>query len=437
MKRAPLWIGIVALWLALGAVGAWLVLTPAEAPPTAAKPELALLEDAFPSETAPLRQTVPELPDDPPAMPPAEPTVEKHAESIEPPELTEKPEVAEETTGFARTDLRTEKGSAAVTDLNNFRDLEIGGTLTLGGGEVSISGNVSIDKAGKLDASRATLVFDGADQTLEGELSAKKVILRGGTKRIRAGTWGTNGNQNAEPGKAGLYVEAGTTLIIEAGGKWTTPNPYGFQIAGNLVIDGGEFVCRFSNGNGTDRGEKSWLEGSTLTIYSGKFVGNGDADFSGATITIHDGSLEINDDIWSTGDALTIHGGSMRNTTGGGMFAMTGTVQVHGGKLQVYQNSSRSLRVGKETSLYCTGGEISINGRAATGDSGGILLQSSATLPDLVINASTRIHKDTPETAYLSVNGDMQIAKGQKFEAHGRQVISNFVQTPESGEFVP
>jgi hypothetical protein len=436
MKRAPLWIGILALWLALGAVGAWLVLTPAEAPPTAAKPELARLDDALPAETAPLRQTVPELPDDPLAMPPAEPTVENHAESIEPPERTEKPEVAEETTGFARTDLRTEKGSAAVTDLNNFRDLEIGGTLTLGAGEVSISGNVSIDKAGKLDASRATLVFDGADQTLEGELSAKKVILRGGTKRIRAGTWGTNGSENAEPGKAGLYVEAGTKLIIEKGGKWNTPNPYGFQIAGNLVIDGGDFVCRFSNGNGTDRGEKSWLEGSTLTIYAGKFVGNGDADFSGATINIHDGALEINDDIWNSGDALNIYGGYMRNATRGGMFSLNGAVNVRGGKLEVYQSGGRSLRIIEAASVYCSGGEISING-SPTRKGDGILLGSNATLPDLVINTTTGIHKDSAPSAFLSVAGDLKIAKGHKFEANGFNVIASYLQTDESGEYVP
>lgn len=436
MKRAPLWIGILALWLALGAVGAWLVLTPAEAPPMAAKPELAILEDAFPAETAPLQQPLPELPDDPPAMPPVEPTVEKHAESIEPPELTEKPETAEETAGFARTDLRTEQGSAAVTELNSFRDLEIGGTLTLGAGEVSISGNVNIDKAGKLDASRATLVFDGADQTLEGVASAKKIILRGGTKRIRAGTWGTNGNENAEPGKAGLYVEAGTTLIIEQGGKWNTPNPYGFQVAGNLVIDGGEFACRFSNGNGTDRGEKSWLEGSTLTIYSGKFVGNGDADFSGATINIHDGALEINDDIWHSGDALNIYGGYMRNSTRGGMFSLNGAVNVRGGKLQVYQSGGRSLRVAEGASVYCSSGELSINGSPARkGD--GILLASNATLPDLVINTTTGIHKDSAPSVYLSVAGDLKIAKGQKFEAGGFNVIASYRQTDESGEFVP
>jgi hypothetical protein len=319
---------------------------------------------------------------------------------------------------------------------SSYEDVTVtaGGTLSLPNGEVNVSGDWT--NHGTVYAGASTLVFDGADQTLDGTLEAKKVVLRGGTKRIR-GSFGTSGSENAEPGKASLYVEAGTTLIIEEGGKWNTPNPYGFQVAGNIVIDGGEFHCRFSNGNGTDRGEESWLPGSTLTINSGKFVGDGDADFSGASITINDGALEINDDIWSTGDTLTMLGGSMRNTTGGGMFYVTGTVSVRSGNLQVYQNSGRSLRIAKDASVYCTGGEISINGSPASGEDGGIYLGNSATLPDLVINADTKIHKDSIEGAYLSVAGTMSIAKGHSFNAAGRQVISNFTPSEETGAFIP
>lgn len=434
MNGKTLWLGLAGLWVLAALVVAALFVMPED---TSAPTKVGDVEDAPeapPDSGDPLKQTAqlealqPEWPEE------TTPEAAKTPTEIEPEDKSQPDKKPETKTNDGRPDVVI--GPSDTATPRSYGDVRVvqGGTLTLPAGDVNIGGDVRID--GTLNAADSTLVFDGADQTIEGKAVAGKIILRGGTKRLK-GQFGTTNTGNADPGKAGLYVEAGTTLIIETGGKWTTPNPYGFQIAGNLVIDGGEFHCRFSNGNGTDRGEESWLSGSTLTIHSGKFVGNGDADFSGATITIHDGALEINDDIWSTGDALTIHGGSMRNTTGGGMFAMTGTVQVHGGKLQVYQNSYRSLRVGKETSVYCTGGEISINGRAATGNDGGILLYSSATLPNLVINASTRIHKDTPGTAYLSVNGDMQIAKGQKFEAHGYQVISNFVQTPDSGEFVP
>ena len=434
MGGKTLWLGLAGLWvLAALVVAAFFVMPDAVLKPTKVD-EVEDSTDVSRDEGDPLKSqerfnVLPvETAEEDPADPAKTNTDVTH--EIEPPVEPEDPK----TTDNGRPDVVI--GPTETTNTRSYGDVRVvaGGTLTLPGGEVSIGGN--FNNEGTVSANDTTLVFDGSDQTLEGKATAEKIILRGGTKRLK-GSFTTTNSGNADPGKAGLYVEAGTTLIIEQGGKWTTPNPYGFQIAGNLVIDGGEFHCRFSNGNGTDRGEESWLEGSTLTIYAGKFVGNGDADFSGASITIHDGSLEINDDIWSTGDSLTMHGGSMRNTTGGGMFAMTGTVQVHDGKLQVYQNSYRSLRVGKETSVYCTGGEISINGRAATGDEGGILLLSSATLPDLTINASTRIHKNTPETAYLSVAGDMQIAKGKRFEAHGYQVINNFVQTPDSGEFVP
>lgn len=432
MSGKTLWLGLAAMWLlAALVVAAFFVMPESASAPTKAA-DLSDSPDAESDKGDALEDPVHfEVLEPGPAETPAEPAKKTTDITLE--DKKPKPP-AEKRTEDGRPNVVIGPSEGSTT--RNYGDVRVvqGGTLTLPSGEVSISGNLSNE--GTINAGDSTLIFDGADQTLEGKATAGKIVLRGGTKRLK-GTFGTTNTGNADPGKAGLYVEAGTTLIVETGGKWTTPNPYGFQIAGNLVIDGGEFHCRFSNGNGTDRGEESWLDGSTLTIHAGKFVGNGDADFSGATITIHDGALEINDDIWSTGDSLTIHGGSMRNTTGGGMFAMTGTVQVHGGKLQVYQNSYRSLRVGRETSVYCTGGEISINGRAATGDSGGILLYSSATLPDLKINASTRIHKDTPETAYLSVNGDMQIAKGKRFEAHGYQVIANFVQTPESGEFVP
>lgn len=439
MKRAPLWIGILALWMALGTVAAWLLLTPADQPATAAKPELARLDEPLPSETEPLQQPLTGLPEIP-GLP--ERTAVESAEETAAPELAETPAIQpakSERTGASdpdRTDISVAAGESTKTELSTLGALRVNGTLKLPAGEVAVRGDVSIVQGGKLEASQSTLVFDGADQTLEGELSAKRVILRGGTKRIRAGTWGTNGSENAEPGKAGLYVEAGTTLIIEKGGKWNTPNPYGFQIAGNLVIDGGDFVCRFSNGNGTDRGEKSWLEGSTLTIYAGKFVGNGDADFSGATINIHDGALEINDDIWNSGDALNIYGGYMRNTTGGGMFSLNGAVNVRGGKLQVYQSGGRSLRIIEAASVYCSGGEISING-SPTRKGDGILLGSNATLPDLVINTTTGIHKDSAPSAFLSVAGDLKIAKGHKFEANGFNVIASYLQTDESGEYVP
>lgn len=429
MRGKPLWLGLAGLWVIAACIAAVFVVSPGSG--GVSKPdELAVVDRDGGSESAPLN--APKLA---PEVLPAD-TPEGLA-----PETTPKGDEEIPATPDDKPAKPSKRESVVIVgaDANaptSYGDVDVaaGGTWTLPAGEVKIDGNLK--NSGTVSAANTTLIFDGSDQTLEGTVTAKKVVLRGGTKRIK-GSFGTTHGGDAQPGNAGLYVEAGTTLIIEKGGKWTTPNPYGFQIAGNLIIEGGEFHCRFSNGNGTDRGEESWLAGSTLTIHSGKFVGGGDADFSGCAITIHDGALEINDDIWNSGDSLTMLGGSMRNTTGGGMFYLTGTVSVSAGKLDVYQNNSRSLRFAKDANIYCTGGQISINGSAATGADGGIYLGSSATVPNLVINADTKIHKDSLNTAYLSVSGDMSIAKGRKFEAHGFNVLASFPGGPDSGEFVP
>ena len=441
MKRTPLWIGILALWLVASAGGIWLALA-TDAPPAESKaPDVSSLDEAAREEPEPLenheRHEVLPMDVETDVQPDIAPT--KTADSQpEDAESADKRQTKTTETASSRDDTVATEGKTAIPERRQIHNVEVrnGGTVQLPSGEVSIDGDLTIAEGGQLSAAGTTIVLDGENQTISGTATAGKIIMRGGTKRI-SGTFGTQSTANADPGKAQLYVEAGTTLIIEKGGKWNTPNPYGFQIAGDLVIDGGEFNCRFSNGNGTDRGEESWLPGSTLTIYSGKFIGNGDADFSGATITIHDGALEINDDIWNSGDALNMYGGTMRNTTGGGMFYLTGNVNIRDGKLQVYQNYTRSLRFAKDSSVYCTGGEISINGSSATSDDGGILLASSATVPDLVINASTKIHKGSATDAFLSVSGDLKIAKGQRFEGKGFNVIASYLQTQDQGEFVP
>jgi hypothetical protein len=444
MKGKSLWLALAGVWLFAGILAALFVLGPGTTSIPRTSDDLSESADTSPGDSAPLRarlteHDVPPAPKPEPEPDPAEKVAKgsqgKHSGGRVEGETTtrrsSKPELPpvrpQVSVGAGQT--KTETGAI-------LRDINVGqqGTLKLPQGEVKVDGDLI--NQGKIEAAKTTLVFDGGDQSIEGNIKAGKVILRGGTKRIRKGTFSTASTGNAQPGKAQLYVEKGATLVIEEGGKWLTPNAYGFQIAGTLVIDGGEFHCRFTNGNGTDRGEESWLPGSELTIYKGKFVGNGDADFSGATITIHDGALEINDDIWSTGDALNIYGGSMRNTTGGGMFYMTGNVNITGGSVQVYQNSSRSLRVHSKASVFCSGGEISINGRAS-GGGGGIVLYSSATLNNLKVNTSTQISTNSAAGAFLSIGRDFEIAKGQRFNANGYQVIAAIPSGDNQGEFVP
>ncbi|MEZ5992741.1 MAG: hypothetical protein R3E76_10355 [Planctomycetota bacterium] len=439
MSAKSIWLGLAGLWVLAMAAGAVFLLVPERQAPDLPASKVETADTGASDLSSPLEAgassdevlpTPVEFPE-----PESETTAEEAEEGTNNDSFVKRvedtnPVSTRPDTVVGADKAVTESGSALHTV-----EVAQGGRLTLPSGEVNVDGDWT--NLGTVTAAGTTLVFDGADQTISGNTTAKKIILRGGTKRIRSGTLGSNGSGNAEPGDAGLYVEAGTTLIIEEGGKWNTPNPYGFQIAGSLVIDGGEFTCRFSNGNGTDRGEESWLPGSELTIYRGKFIGSGDADFSGATITIHDGALEINDDIWDTGEVLNIYGGTMRNATRGGMFFMTGAVNITGGELQVYQNSSRSLRIHAEASVYCTGGEISINGQAIRTSSGGIMLGSSATVGNLKINTSTRISSDSTEGAYLSVGGDFEIAKGQKFEAAGHQVIAIIPTGEDQGEFIP
>jgi hypothetical protein len=322
-----------------------------------------------------------------------------------------------------------------ATDIRNITVADEG-RLLLPASEVRVTGDLYVESSAEIVAHETTIVFDG-DQILEGNVKAKRVVMRGGVKRIRNRSLQTTETRPAKPGEAQMIVEAGATLIIENGGTWVTPNSHGFQVAGHLVIDGGEFGCTFTNGNGTDHGEKSWLPGSSLTVHAGKFIGRGDADFGPAVVTINGGAIEIEDDIWSTGSVFTMNGGTIRNATRGGMFLLTGTVSLHGGKMTVYQNSLRSLRIHPDAAVFSSGGVVTLNGSPASANDGGVYVGNSATLPDLVINTSTQIHKDSLENGYLSVAGDLTIAKGKVFNAKGFQVISNFVQTSKNGVFVP
>lgn len=441
MNAKSIWIGLAGCWLVVGVIaGLFFVNSEESGPPMA--PHIPVANEPENGDDARDPIEVDELELD-------QPQTEKPGDETESKEITSKvttEETRRETTEpgdksretepiNAREDLTVEPGGSETTS-----DAQLGSVSVPQGGKLYVTGEVSVDgdwiNKGEVTAGKATLVFDGTDQTIEGDTIAGKVILRGGTKRIRSGTLTTSSRGNADPGEAQLVVEEGTTLIIEEDGKWKTPNAYGFHIAGHLIIDGGEFHCSFSNGNGTDRGAEAWVDGSTLTIYSGRFVGGGDADFSGCAITIHDGALEINDDIWNSGDELTMYGGLMRNRTGGGMFYLTGNVNIMGGELHANQNNSRSLRIAKGANIFCTGGKIVLGGRdASTG--GGILLGEGATLPDMTIQVSTRIHQNSNPNAWLTIGGTLEIAKGHKFEAHGHNVFTNFVQTEDSGQFIP
>ncbi len=308
-----------------------------------------------------------------------------------------------------------------------------GETRTLPAGRVHVSGDVVV--RGTLLAGDTILVPDGDDQSLEGKLIATRIDMTRGIKRLR-GAFGTHSRKNAKPGEAGLYVRPDATLIIEAGSKWDTRAAYGFQIAGDLVIQGGEFHCRFFNGNGTDRGERSWLPGSTLTVYSGKFIAGGDADFGEAEITIHDGVVQIDDDIWRSGSVLTILGGELRNSSRGGAFVLSGRVDMRDGMINVNQSKWRGRHVLESARVHCSGGTVVIRGQPVTEEGTGIQLHADATFSTLIIETSSKISDSSAPTASLRIDWRLHILPKQTFRANGRHVETTFVSSDETRELV-
>ncbi|MCC6463945.1 MAG: hypothetical protein IT463_01245 [Planctomycetes bacterium] len=306
-----------------------------------------------------------------------------------------------------------------------------GETMVLPAGVVEVTGDWQVD--GKLQGENTTVVFTGNNQTISGRANLRAAILRGGTKRVR-GSMSTRGVNNARPGQAAFVVEAGTTVVIEKGASVSANGEYGFQVAGNLVLEGGNFSCSFSNGNGRDNND-AWLPGSTLVIHSGKFSGNGDADFSGATITVHDGELSISDDIWNSGDALYIYGGTVSNDSSGGMFWLTGRVELHGGTLRVRQGGERGLGVVANAVVFATNGELVLECYDATREDSGIRLYSSAQFAKVTANASTTIFGGSDKECSLTI-GSLNIAAGKVFDARGRNV-SAWLDPEGKGTFKP
>ena len=329
-------------------------------------------------------------------------------------------------------DATVDAGPIEIVRLDSIH-VPLGEFARLPAGEVRVAGDVQIE--GSLDASRTTLVLDGASQVLSGNLIVKRVLMRGGIKRL-VGRFTTLGSEARKPGEAALYVEAGSTLIVAESGRWHTAAPYGVQIAGDLVIEGGEFRCAFSNGDGTGVGEDSWLPGSTLTVRSGRFHGQGDADFSGATVTIYGGTIEITDDIWCLGQTVNVYGGVIANAARGGMFRVTGALNMTGGELRVRQNASRGLQFTATSSVSCSGGEITLQGADATSPNGGILLARSVSLPDVSIRANTKIAATSDPAAYLAIHGRLSITKGAVLDARGHAIVTTFEASAETGRIV-
>ena len=314
--------------------------------------------------------------------------------------------------------------------------IESGASVTAGWGTLSVSGDWN--NSGTFKAGTSTVAFTGANQSISGVTALNRARFSGGTKRLLSGTkLSTSVKENAKPGEAAMVVEAGTTLIVDAGAEWTTSNAFGYQIAGTLIIDGGTFNCQHANGGYDAEREDSWLDGSSLILRSGLFKANGDADFSGASLSIQGGSLEVNDDIWNSGTSLEISGGSMRNATHGAMFAITGIVRMTGGKLCANQSGYRGLSFYAGSDVITTGGEIEVGGTDVNAGEAGIQLGTTATIANLTLLTSSIIGSKSDINALLTVLGKLTISKGKSFKAQGFRVSAIAPTDPEQGQFVP
>lgn len=400
------------------------------APPASARNEAPIVI-IKPDQPAPKPQPTP-LPEPDPALvePGVEEEFEEEFEAEEtppaPPAPVTPPPASFEPLTVNGGETSTVKAGAGLESVH----VAAGGTLNLPAGQVTVRGNLTGE--GKVVGGRtSTLILDG-NQEIGASLQAGTAILRGGTKRLTSKATSRNSNTHAAPGQANLIIEPGATLIIEEGAAWDSKDAYAYQVGGTLIIDGGTFTCTFAN-NAVEFND-CWLPGSQLIIRRGKFIGNGDHEFSGASISIFGGSLEINDDIWHSGDSLDIRDGVMRNSTGGGMFYLNGNVRMTGGKLQVNQSYDRGLRFWEDSSVFCTGGEIEIRGTDATGDEAGILLRNAPTLSRVTCTASTRIHGSSQPEGALSI-AELVIAKGKTFNAAGFAVSAPH---PEGGgQYLP
>lgn len=291
-----------------------------------------------------------------------------------------------------------------------------------------------MDVSGTVEGADSRLIFDGDNQLIRGDTELTNAVFSGGTKRIQGRLRVGRGSGRARPGEAHFIVEQGTTLVVEQGSHVRADGRHGYQVAGELVLDGGTFSGSFAHGDG-ERWSESWLPGSKLTVNGGRFVGTGDHNFSGAEITMHSGAILINDDIWHSGEKLTMYGGVFRNSTRGGWFWLNGEVNLYGGSLRAYQHRTRGLGIHADANVLATNAIVEIRGRDATSNNSGIHLHGSATFNHMNIRVNTIIHRGSLHTAWLSV-ASMRIWNRKRFEARGHHLAINLAPNSR-GEYIP
>lgn len=332
------------------------------------------------------------------------------------PVVAAKPEPSSDARPEAEAEnIRVDEGIVTVT-ARVLGDLTVapGSRVILPTGRVYIEG--SIHNEGTIDAQATDLVFDGGSESIEGSLTARRMVFEGGHYRVTGKSQvSTTPRGNADPLQPELIILPGSSLVIEEGAKVVASDPYAFRVEGELIIDGGTFTCSFANGNDKTTAQ-SWPEGGTLTIHRGLYRGQGDQDFGAARIVIHDGTLLVTDDIWSLGADLTMHGGRIANASYGGAFHVRGRVDMYGGEWLVGQRGNRGLLFTRRSDMRATGGRIVVRGSHVASPpqgarrNGGMYLDGSASLHDLVLSRSTQVDPRSQPGAVLYVAGTLTLA---------------------------
>jgi hypothetical protein len=415
VQRHNLLVGVALLWLVAWPL-LWFSLTPDDG-------AVVVLE--VPHSEAPILLPAPL----PPSLPPPEAIPEiiyMPLQRYEPevmiaaggpkPEPSSKPEPAP-------TAAKQESIPDAPRRATQLRDVHVaeGEELKLPRGDVRVSG--TWDVSGSVDGENSRLIFDGENQLIRGNTELTNAVFRGGTKRVQGRVRVGRGANAARPGEARFVVEPGTTVILEQGSSVRSDGRHGYQIGGELILDGGTFSGGFAHGNGVDWSE-AWLPGSRLTVNSGRFIGRGDHNFSGAEITIHGGAVTINDDIWHSGEKLTMYGGTFRNNTRGGWFWLNGEVNLYGGVLRAYQHRTRGLGIHADANVLATNAVVEIRGRDATANASGIRLHGNASINTLNVRVNTIIHHQSRHDAWFSV-ANLRIWNRKRFEARGFHLAVN------------
>ena len=277
--------------------------------------------------------------------------------------------------------------------------LDVGGTLTIGNGKVTINSgaliagsSLDLSGGGELTVSGGNLaVTNGSKLDVSG---TGKLTVTGGTSNVggevKVGPGGTVTISNGA-------LTAASTLDLSGGGGLTVSGGGKLDVREALTVGNGT-VTISNSGTLTAENSLDLSGGGGLTVSGGKLdvrealtVGNGTVTINGGTLTAENslnlsggGGLTVSGGALNIGGALTVDGGTVTVNSGtltaaskldlssGGFAFNGGTLNVNGGMaldgitLNVgngTMNISSEVTVGKNTAatLEVSGGTVNVN----------------------------------------------------------------------------